>query len=322
MSFRTHLKAHKRRNRNSRSPAKPSDQKSNERRPALRKITLAELKKAHTTLLRKYADSPPSISNALAYSIVRRFLGNGWVEKYVDSDSRYASYLRVDVNAPITEKAKALLRYWEFAETLLNLQHQEGFEAVLDEFSFGKIESACAELDIARLIHVEGLKFRFVKRTQTTKGDYDYEISYPDGFEVCADAKAKFETTEPNAKSVTESLKKARRQLPDDRLSVILVKVPENWIKNPQLNLEIVGVANDYLRQSNHVASVKFYASMTVCTDTFVGRLNAFKEVSNLKFPDRNWDMFTKWPQAEPRVPRDGMPDWWIRITPRFKIPE
>jgi hypothetical protein len=150
----------------------------------------------------------------MANAIIRHYLGDGWLEKHVDSKSRKATYLRVDMNAPFQEKAKALARVWEVAETLLNLQKVEGFEAVLDEFSYGKVESACAEIDVARMILFHELKFRFVKPTQKTKADYDYEIFYPDGFKVCADAKSKFESTKPRASSVTDSLRQARTQLP------------------------------------------------------------------------------------------------------------
>jgi hypothetical protein len=60
----------------------------------------------------------------------------------------------VDVSAPLKEKAHALQKFWEFAETLLNLQDVEGFEVPLDELSYGKIEDTCGELDLARLIHL------------------------------------------------------------------------------------------------------------------------------------------------------------------------
>jgi hypothetical protein len=128
-----------------------------------------------------------------------------------------------------------MMRYWEFAETLLNLQNVDGFEAVLDELSHRKIESACGELDVARIIAFHGIKFRFVKPVRGTKLNYDFEIFYPDEFKICAEAAAKFEATTPNATSIRDSLRDSREQLPDNEPSIVIVKVPQKWIQEVEL---------------------------------------------------------------------------------------
>jgi hypothetical protein len=212
---------------------------------------------------------------------------------------------------------KAMMRYWEFAETLLNLQNVEGFEAALDELAHGKIESACGELDVARLIAFHGLKFRFVKPVRGAKLNYDFEILYADGFKVCAEAAAKFESTIPRARSIGKSLRDSRDQLPDDEPSIILVKVPENWIRNVELAAQITEAAIDYLRQSTHVISVKFYAPVTIYTSKTTARWHFYCEVSNPKYPDRNWDMF-----RDETVPMNGFPPWWLRFVPELRMPE
>jgi hypothetical protein len=97
--------------------------------------------------------------------------------------------MRVDLTAPLQEKSVSLMRYFEFAETLLNLQDVDGFEMCLNELSYGNVESACAELDVARMLAFHELRFRFVEPQKRRRGeDYDFEIFYPDGFRVAADA--------------------------------------------------------------------------------------------------------------------------------------
>jgi hypothetical protein len=221
------------------------------------------------------------------------------------------------MNAPPPEKMKAIMRYLEFSETLLNLQNTEGFESVLDELSHGKIESTCGELDVARMLAFHGLKFCFVTPTRGTKQNYDFEIYYPDGFRVCAEAKAKCEATVPRAQSVMKSLQHARGQLPDDRPSVILVKVPENWITDTALAEKIRDIALDYLRPSDHVASVKYYTPITIYSAKTTARWHAYCEVSNPKLSNRNWDMF-----RDETVPMNGFPSWWIRFYRELRVSE
>jgi hypothetical protein len=285
-------------------------------RPMFREVTLEAFKNTYDDLAKKYPE-PGDRIQMIANTIVKHFLSGEWLDKYVHHKSRQARYLRVDINASLPEKNKAMMRYWEFTETLLNLQNVEGFEVVLDELAHGKIESACGELDVARMIAFHGLKFRFVMPTRGPKLNYDFEIFHADGFKVCAEAAAKFDATTPRARSVRESLRDSRDQLPDDEPGIIFIKVPENWIRDVELAAQITEIAVDYLRQSTHVMSVKFYAPVTIYTSMATARWHAYCEVSNPKFPNRNWDMF-----RDETVPMLGFPSWWLRFFPELRMPE
>ena len=249
------------------------------------------------------------MSQILANEIAIHYLGKSWYERDVLSASPRSTYLGVNNNAPANEITTGILRYLEFAETLLNLQHIDGFEAVLDELSYGKIESACGELDIARMLACFGLSFCFIAPVRGTRLNYDLEICYPDGLKVCAETAAKFDGTVPRAKSIATSLKDSRAQLPDDRPSVIFVKVPERWVRDVELARQITNVANGYLNQSTHIMSIKFYAPIAIYTPERTARWNIHFEVSNPKFSERNWDMF-----RDENVPAGGRPRWWTRI--------
>ena len=58
-----------------------------------------------------------------------------------------------------------------------------------------KIESTCAELDFGRLLYINDVEFRFVVPASKKGKDYDFEVVYPGGLAVPADAKCKFEST-------------------------------------------------------------------------------------------------------------------------------
>ncbi len=250
---------------------------------------------------------------ALAAAIINRYLGKDWIEQYVEAKSRDAGYLRLDLAAPLQEKLTALMRYYEFAETLLNLQDVEGLEVCLDRLFEGNVESACAELDVARLLYSFDLKFKFVRPKQVKTEDYDFEIFYPDGFKVVADAKCKFESTPVRPESIKHSLQDARRQLPKNAAGIIFVKVPEGWIRDISIARGIVKVAQDFMHGTDkvpgtdRVKSVKFYAPVTEVGPVHTIRLHLHREVSNPKFPERDWDMFTRIPRMKIEVAKARM---------------
>jgi len=277
-------------------------------RPIFREISPTALEAVRGEFSAKYAN-PGDVSQILANEIAIHYLGRPWYEKYVISRSPGAKYLGVNNNAPADAITTRILRYLEFSETLLNLQGIEGFEAVLDELSHGKIESACGELEIARMLACFGIKFRFIPPNRGTKLNYDFEVFYPDGLKVCAEVAAKCEGTAARAKSITTSLKDSRAQLPDDQPGVIFVKVPELWVRDVELARQMKNVATGYLNQSTHIRSVKFYAPITIYTSECTARRNVYTEVSNPKFLERNWDMF-----RDESVPEGGRPPWWLRI--------
>jgi hypothetical protein len=146
--------------------------------------------------------------------------------------------------------------------------------------------------------------------------DYDFEILYPGALKVPADAKCKFETTKVNPESVRNSLKKARTQLPEDRPSLVFVKVPQNWIDDIEVVKALETIAIDFFRNTDRVVSIKFYVSHLELTNQGVHHRHAIREITNCNsrlHNGRNWDLFTT-----PGVSEgwNGMPPKWLNWTP------
>ena len=144
--------------------------------------------------------------------------------------------------------------------------------------------------------------------------DYDVEVFYPDGFAVLADAKCKFEATEINPQSILISLEKARKQLPDDRPGIIFTKVPQSWVADVGLAVQMVDIGLKFMRNTDRIVSIKFYVSLLKTRDNMVMHRHAYKEITNeaSRFHEgRNWDLF-----QENSVPTgwNGMPPKWRRI--------
>jgi len=228
------------------------------------------------------------------------------------------SYLRLDEALPQKEKMARILRFVDFAETLYNLREVPGLEACIQQLANGKVESACAELDVARMLHVHEIRFRFIVPKKLKRGeDYDFTIVYPDGLEVAADAKCKFESTEIDPKSVLNSLHDARTQLPKGEPGVIFVKVPPPWIENVDMANAIVHTAREFFgRGTKRVVSVKFYAQPIIYTEEITAGVHLYSEVSNPNaiIPDRDWDLFKGTREMHLTGDRSGMPSWWVKF--------
>jgi hypothetical protein len=254
---------------------------------------------------------------ALCGAMVKHFFGAEWLHKHIAPELPVGGYLRLDNDVPEREKMMRIMRFIDFAEALYNLREIAGFEACLKQLADGRIESACAELDVARLLHVNGIPFRFVVPQQRRGMDYDFAIRYPDGLEVAADAKCKFETTAIDPKSVLNSLHDARTQLPKGKPGIIFVKVPPTWIETVGMANAIVETANEFFSYgTKRVVSVKFYAQPIIFTDEMTIGTHIYSEVSNPNalISDRNWDLFKGTRQTLLSTDKIGLPDWWVKF--------
>lgn len=256
----------------------------------------------------------------LANSIIAHFLGRGWFEKHIRHDAPRRGFLNLDFSSDANREA-SVFRVVELAENLFNLQNIDGFSACIEQMRFGaeKIESTCAELDFGRFLLIHDVQFRFLERSGSKGADYDYEIVYPDGIRVAAEAKCKFEGTDANPQSVKNSLKKARKQLPDSKPGIIFVKIPQNWFDDPAIMRAIVDIGQEFLRTTRRIVSIKFYVSHLLTINNCVLHRHAFRELSNSDTPfepNRNWDLFAGY-----KVPAswNGMPPKWQRL---FFFPE
>ncbi len=125
--------------------------------------------------------------------------------------------------------------------------------------------------------------------------DYDVEVFYPDGFAEPADAKCKFEMTEINPQSILIFLEKARKQLPDDLAGIIFMKVPQSWVADVGLAVQMVDIGLKFMRNTDRIVSIKFYVSLLETRDNMVVHRHAYKEITNeaSRFHEgRNWDLF------------------------------
>ena len=280
-------------------------------------------------MLRRLSDSiPPELKTpdgqteafALASGVLRLFLGSEWVEKCIISDLGKKGFLSVKEQDPIKREI-SFFRVMDLAEILYNLQYTPGFDECVNRMRQGDIEGTLAELNVARMLFLNCVPFRFVVPQGVKKKDYDFDILFATGQVASADAKCKIDETTFSEGGIRNSLKAAREQLPNDKPGIIFIKVPEHWLENYDFRNRALPLVRRFLGGVRRIVSVKFYSEPISFANNVMRIDLAYKEESNPRtdFGDNiDWSLFRKHnlpPEA------NGMPQHYKRIIlSRFRM--
>lgn len=276
------------------------------------RITREALQKAFDDLPEVARANAVTASFAVACGVLKAFLGAPWFDKHIMPEGK-RGFLTID-ESTVVKHEETSFRIIDLAEVLYNLQTVNGFDECVTRLRNGDIEGTYAELDFGRMLYLHKIRFRYVTPQGTKTRDYDLEVLYPDGRIACGDAKCKIESTDFGAKTVTNTLDDARKQLPADRPSIVFVKLPPRWMKIRDYDKVLLEVARKFLQGTQRVVSVKYYVSPLSLADGYMKHQHAYKEISNLRtaFGDGlDWNIF-----RHIAMPPEwnGMPPWWQRI--------
>ena len=267
---------------------------------------------------------PPTLrAYKLSRAVLQKFVGPDWIDQHIVRAK--SGYLRFRDDPPQARETH-YMRTILLAEMLYNLQKIKNFDCCLHELVAGQVESTYAALEIGRILVTsatdKGMRFQFVKPSRRKGWSYDLSIAFSDGTRVCAETKCKLEETQITLKTIEESLKIAKKQLPKTQPGFIFVKVPRFWLDDEKFSTDMIGVADKFLRRTGRVVSVKYYtASVTYSRDVFgeqVGEVIAYREHSNpnhkfKKLKGRDWNIFPENPPPLPSatINYSGLgPDW------------
>ena len=252
-------------------------------------------------------------SFSLAAAILRHYFSEEWWNRWVMPETAKSNFLRID-ESDQTRLDLTALRVIDLAEVLYNLQHVPGFDECIAKMRNGDIEGTYAELDLGRMLYLNQVPFRYVVPQKVKGLDYDVEVEYPDGVTACAEAKCSIESTELGANTIKNKLDRARQQLPPDRPGIVFVKMPPRWMDASEFLKITIDAAQDFLRGTRRVVSVKFYVSPNLIEAGYLKQQHAYKEISNPNSnfeSGRNWNLFRQW-NLPPEC--NGMPPHWQRV--------
>lgn len=171
----------------------------------------------------------------------------------VNRDGR--EYMRADADEA-KDRFRNQQRALRIAQLLFNMQHVVGIEGRIEDLRVGKVESTVFELEAAALLVRRAVRFRFVTPVGTKGSDFDGEITLPDGTAVNCEMKCKVEGTDLTKGTELRSLKDARQQLPNGSPAVAFLKIPEEWIGDPRLDVVMSDALAEFFRNTERVVAV------------------------------------------------------------------
>jgi hypothetical protein len=187
--------------------------------------------------------------------VLYRFFGAEWVERRVFPTAKTDPvFLLGEDNSPQTHKH--VYQVIALADYCFNLQGVDGFGGRVDDLGeAGTLEAALAELQAAQLIVKSGLAFRFRDETGIRGQDYDCEIRFGEGWIPC-EMKCKVDSTTLTSSTLTSAVSVARRQLPPNAPSIVFIRIPELWIRNPLVRREVRSGLHKAFKNAGRIAAV------------------------------------------------------------------
>jgi hypothetical protein len=236
-------------------------------------------------------------------TILSQIFGEDWLSRHVTGETAPTDFFCNDW-ATSERRSMHMMRVITLAEKIVNLQDAPGYRKVGRMILKGEVEPGFTELQVAHILYLAKVPFRFVVPTRKRGLDYDFDMKF--GEEVaCGDAKCKMESTERSRDTILDSLGKARGQLPSDRPGFIFVRLPQTW--NPQgvddshiKDLEEIA-AEFFRRGTRRVVSLYFYFGLLLEFQQYTAEVMLGHQVMNLNHrfrKDVRWDVSYTHPVA------------------------
>lgn len=166
-----------------------------------------------------------------AWRIVDHVMGHAWTERNLDP-TRFNPYLKLGFpNDDLVTNHLRTHRLIQLSKRLYDLRDLEGYHGMIERARRDSLLGVVAELEAAAVLHRRGHRVRF-KKADPTRRDYDLDATV-NGVEVAVEVKAKEETGNGDIlkeKSLLNTLKDARGQLPDSGPGLVFLAVPSDWV--------------------------------------------------------------------------------------------
>ncbi|HEY8505550.1 MAG TPA: hypothetical protein VIL46_13280 [Gemmataceae bacterium] len=216
-----------------------------------------------------------------ACTLLRHHLGQARLDAQVMGlEERRSPFL---IPRPETEldRARHLQRVTALGEALFNLQAVPGFDGQARRLRTEDLESVAAELDSATLLHGHaGVPIRFVPPAGAAGSDYDIDAVIGPHTAAC-ETKCKVAATECDERTVYHSLEQARKQLPKGRPGVVLLKLPEHWLRSAEMDRSLAAALERKFRQTGRVSAVVAHCEEWDATPDHFARLLVARTAHN-----------------------------------------
>lgn len=266
-------------------------------------LPIGELRVFVGNVRREHPDEDAfGLAQIAALHILAAIFGDDWTETHVMRDTSPTNFF---CNAATEDHVRTIgrIRLIQFAEMVFNLQYVPGLHKTMEMIRDGDLEPGFAELEVGRILYVNGRTFEFVSPKGKKGEDYDLELLFED-VTACGETKCKLESTAISESTLLDTLNRGRKQLPPDRPGIIFVKVPSAWHKtDDEYTTFLQETTSKFWRDTKRIVSVKLHTSLLVQTSAAYVPTMLLLEVNNADnrfYPGRDWRMFreTKTPDG------------------------
>jgi hypothetical protein len=175
----------------------------------------------------------------------------------------------------------------ELAGLLYNLQGVPGiypiYRRIVSDPS--SVEATILEMEGMRLFWVCNLPFRIIHSGGGQGLNYECEVALRGVGTAYCEMKTKLENLEFSHSTVIGTLNKARSQLPEGACGIILLKVPDRWIKEADTRLRLEAAIHEVFRNTERVTEVVIYTKQLVVGDERHFHLGSIWELGNPRSP-------------------------------------
>jgi hypothetical protein len=160
-------------------------------------------------------------------------LGPDWAQRVVFSDGG-TRFFRPEHSDPHDLNLR-VFRIYLLAEMIINFEGTPSFRNLLNKLRNADPESIFTEMEVAKLLFLSRVDFRFNDESGVKGLDYDLLLQKA-GQLFSADTKCKIEDNNCSSKTILNSLKQARSQLRKDLPGIVFVGLPQTWHDVRSLN--------------------------------------------------------------------------------------
>jgi hypothetical protein len=195
-------------------------------------------------------------------SILRVYLGDDWVDQNLVPgnaalERRYResrNFLGSNSLDDCRERLLWATRASFLAEHLFNLQNVDGMDRQIEEIRRQPLQSRYDELLAAGLMRRANVPVRFLPPPEERGVKHpDIGVTCPGGRSLIIEVEGKDEGNEPTASTLEATLSHARKQLPDDRPGVVIVRIPQGWAERADAVALYEGETRRLFRNSRRI---------------------------------------------------------------------
>lgn len=215
------------------------------------------------SLRKRFGSNESVLCLAISCEILDFFFGRDWTNENIHRPHEIVPrkhragrlFLGTDKVQEV-EQIRYQMRITQLAEICFNLRQVDGFSDRIANLKTGNLESAFGELQCSSLFSKPELQFRFIAESGVKRRDYEGEYITKDGQKVCCEMKTKLSDTPLGIETITNSLKKAQKQLPDNAPGVVSLSIPELWVKDVEIKKVIESAVSEGFKSQRVVAVV------------------------------------------------------------------